>query len=344
MVCSFFPPKHIDNVGTFQDPGALENDPVLWALSEVSALFPLAQTPDFVISLGTGEPGQHNYDVSTTDCRSVWRNGMARRLIGLVSERTREKPIRRACKTIGRMANIYHKIHRLNVDFQSNEPRLDDATRIPELISQVEKDRSLSVKIDRAADCLVAALFYFELSAPPVRRDGRYVASGHVLCKIPRSDRCFRVVYKMLLTGSLRFFVNEWPCIAQSQTRSSVFDKGGNFEMPVEVETEGTFTLKVKQGARNACNISGSPLSVQRLIDAQGLDAPFGREDHGKRQRPWPCTGPAGSSKRQRRCDNDQGKTSARASVSLAKRSLIAKGVQGARRGLRAGLTDLCRF
>ena len=86
------------------------------------------------------------------------------------------------------MANIYNKIHRLNLDSMSNGPRLDDATRIPELISQVDMDRSLSVKLDRAADCLVTAFFYFELSALPVRRDGQYVASGHVLCKIRRSD------------------------------------------------------------------------------------------------------------------------------------------------------------
>ena len=36
---SFFPPQHIDDVGTVQDAGLLENDPLLWALSEVSALF-----------------------------------------------------------------------------------------------------------------------------------------------------------------------------------------------------------------------------------------------------------------------------------------------------------------
>ena len=39
-------------------------------------------------------------------------------------------------------------------------------------------DRSLSVKLDRAADCLVTAFFYFELSALPVRRDGQYIQVG----------------------------------------------------------------------------------------------------------------------------------------------------------------------
>ena len=238
---------------------------------------------------------------------------------------------------IGRMANIYHKIHRLSVDFQSNEPRLDDATCIPGLISQVEMDRSLSVKIDEAANCLAAALFYFELSALPEKRDGRYVAAGHVLCAIRRGDPAFAALSSML-SGSLRFFVNDWPCAAQSQTSAS-FDSDGNFRMPVEVETPGTFTLKAKQGASNAYNISGSPLSVERLIDAQGLDAPFGREDHGRRKRPWPCTGSTFSSKRQRCGGGEQGKASTRVLASLAKRSLAAKGVRAAGCLLMAGLT-----
>lgn len=65
MTRRFFPPKHINEVGTFQDAGPLENDPLLWALSEVSAMFPLLKEPNFVISLGTGQPGQNNYEVST---------------------------------------------------------------------------------------------------------------------------------------------------------------------------------------------------------------------------------------------------------------------------------------
>ncbi|KAE9969413.1 hypothetical protein EG328_006861 [Venturia inaequalis] len=57
----FFPPKHIRDVGTFQDAGPFVNDPLILALSEAAALFPLSGKPDFVISLGTGEP--HHADV-----------------------------------------------------------------------------------------------------------------------------------------------------------------------------------------------------------------------------------------------------------------------------------------
>lgn len=52
----YFPPKDIHGVGIFQDAGPLENDPLISALSEAAALFPHVEEPDFVLSLGTGEP------------------------------------------------------------------------------------------------------------------------------------------------------------------------------------------------------------------------------------------------------------------------------------------------
>lgn len=53
---SFFPPRHIQDIGTFQDAGPLVNDPLIPALSEVATLHPHLDGPDFLLSLGTGEP------------------------------------------------------------------------------------------------------------------------------------------------------------------------------------------------------------------------------------------------------------------------------------------------
>jgi hypothetical protein len=52
----FFPPKEINGVGTFQDAGPLENDPLIIALLEVAAMFPLIEELDFIVSLGIGAP------------------------------------------------------------------------------------------------------------------------------------------------------------------------------------------------------------------------------------------------------------------------------------------------
>jgi hypothetical protein len=69
--CISFPLKRIHEVGTFQDPGSLENNPLVSALSEVAATFPLIKEPDFVVSLGTGESKLENEDFLTADSHNI---------------------------------------------------------------------------------------------------------------------------------------------------------------------------------------------------------------------------------------------------------------------------------
>ena len=125
----FFPPKHISNVGTFQDAGPLENDPLISALSEVAAMFPLVEEPDFVISLGTGEPTPSN-ELSTDAPRGIWKNRAFARLCRLFWEKMRDKKVRQAF-------HAHPRYYRLDVEFDGEEPKLDDVMSIPELKSKV---------------------------------------------------------------------------------------------------------------------------------------------------------------------------------------------------------------
>jgi hypothetical protein len=77
---SCFPPKHIPGVGTFQDAGPLENDPLISALSEMAAMFPLIEEPDFVVSLGTGAPRLKDDDLSMSGPSNIWKGGAFIRL------------------------------------------------------------------------------------------------------------------------------------------------------------------------------------------------------------------------------------------------------------------------
>ena len=92
----FFPPKKINGVGTFQDPGPLENDPLISALSEVAAMFPLVEEPDFMVSLGTGAPrttsGKPSMSVSGP--LSLWKDGAFPRLWRMFWERIRDRHVK----------------------------------------------------------------------------------------------------------------------------------------------------------------------------------------------------------------------------------------------------------
>lgn len=291
---SFFPPKHINDVGTFQDAGLLENDPVLWALSEAAALYPHSREPDFVLSLGTGEPGPSNYDAPTSDCRGVRKNGMLRRTCDLILEKTRDRTVRRACKTAALAGSVLHRIHRLSVDFDGAEPRLDDTSSIPELTLKAQADPALTPKIDLVARCMVASLFYFELDALPQWCNGRYVLSGYVGCSIRSGDAALGALLQKLSSSRARFLVGDWAI-----SDASYLGKDGNFCLRIDVETRDRFAITLQLADEEAgSNISGSPFSVQRLVAAQGLDAPFGRPDHLKRKRAGEDEGSANKRRR----------------------------------------------
>jgi hypothetical protein len=276
---SIFPSHHIDGVGTLQDAGLLENDPELWARSEVSALFPHCEEPDFVVSLGTGEPGPSNYSVSTEDCR---KHRMISRTWHLFWEKSRDKAVRRASSMIKSAS------HRLNVEFDGDEPRLDDTSSIPKLVSKIQTDASLPPKIDVVARCMVASLFYFTLDMlPRVCDDGKYVLTGQIQCSIHPSDddrQALSALLSHLKSGGGKFAVNGSP-IVDARAGGSFLGIDGTFQVRVNEKTFDKLVITLKVGGADACNISGSPFSVQKLVATQGLDAPFGRPDHRKRKR-----------------------------------------------------------
>jgi hypothetical protein len=123
---SFFPPKTIDNIGTFQDASPLENDPLLSALLETAATFLLAEEPDFVISLGIGEPKLKHNIISIDTSLSVRKNRVFPRLYRIFWEKMRNRKIRQVFRD-------YLRYYRLDIEFDQNEPRLDDIASMPKL-------------------------------------------------------------------------------------------------------------------------------------------------------------------------------------------------------------------
>lgn len=273
-LCRFFPPKHIRDVGTFQDAGPLENDPIVSALSEVAVMFPLVEEPDFVISLGTGEPASSN-DLSPDAPRSIWKNGAFPRLCRLFWEKMRDKKVRQAF-------HAHPRYHRLNFEFDGEEPRLDNTESMSELQSKVDEDPSLSTRIDNIARCVIASFFYFELDAAPRRCNGKFVGSGRILCVVKCGDPAYRELFDQLASIRAYLVVNDCPIVAVNDP--SCFGKDGNFRKLIDLETADRFAIYLKQDAVEPYNISGSPFSVERLIAAQGLEASFGRSDHRKRK------------------------------------------------------------
>jgi hypothetical protein len=238
-----------------------------------------------VLSLGTGEPSnQTSGNVSPTDLlkedsRRIWKYGAIPRIRDLLLEKMRDRNIRQFFRN-------HPKYHRLNIEFDGAEPRLDDTKNIPELKSKVREDTSQSNEIDHIVRRLISSLFYFELEYLPERTQGKYVAAGVVFCTICRGDPDFTDLMQKLASCSASFLLDGRHVAAVADIISKL-GQGENFKLRLELEVTGGFTIALKQGDSDPCDISGSPFSIDRLVSAQGLAASFGTADHGKRKRSW---------------------------------------------------------
>jgi hypothetical protein len=275
----FFPPKEIRGVGTFQDAGPLENDPLVSALSEVAAMFPQIEQPDYIVSLGTGTPRSKGVgpSMSVSSPLSLRKYGAFPRLCRMFWEKMRDRQVKQIFRT-------HPRYHRLDMEFDNAEPRLDDTESIHELQSKVENDPSVSNVIDNIARCAIASLFYFELDSIPVGCNRQYIGTGFIFCSLRRTDPLFKLLLDQLSSMAATFYLNNCP-IPGTVGDQSCIGKDGNFRKRIELNLSGKFTISLKQGDSDPCHISGSPYMIDKLISAQGFDAHFGRADHRKRKR-----------------------------------------------------------
>jgi hypothetical protein len=178
---------------------------------------------------------------------------------------------------------VLDRVHRLSVDFDGPEQRLDDTSMIRELTLKSQTDPALTPTIEIAAGHMVASLFYLELDGPqpPQWRNGAYKLREYLFCSIRRGDAVLAALLRKLSSNCGKFLVGDW---AVSDTLCVGTD--GNFCLSLDLETKDKFAITLQLADEEVgSNISGSPFSVRKLVTAQGLDAAFGRPDHRKRKR-----------------------------------------------------------
>jgi hypothetical protein len=187
-------------------------------------------------------------------------------------------------RQVKQVFRTHPRYHRLDTEFDGAVPRLDNIQSIPELQLKAQEDSSASEVIDNIAHCAIASIFYFKLSSLPERRNGDYIDTGFILCWLRQDDPAFKVLFNKLSETSATFYLNDDP-IPGVLGDGSFIGRDGNFRKRVELNLNDRFTISLKQGGLEPCNISGSPYLVKRLITAQSLDAHFGTADHGKLKR-----------------------------------------------------------
>jgi hypothetical protein len=269
-------------------------------LKEIKALFPhdsSAKRSTLKVSLGTGKAPDNDPEMygSSSWWRDLWFFRLFRALWSSIDGQESSDA------THGKEANSYAEqlktgekrrrgeYFRFNVEFSSREPRLDDSSKIPE-IKILARDAILhSKQLDRLAHCIIAELFVFELEleSVPRKENGRYSCTGYILCCHRAGTPAFEGLLGRLTKSSAKFLLSGRTLPGSVRDRSSLA-RDGNFRKRVCFEVnnkQDLVSLHLREGESELYNISGSPFSVDWLIDEQELGRPFGRADHVKRKR-----------------------------------------------------------
>jgi hypothetical protein len=283
-------------VGSLQDAGVLQNNPLTIALSELHAIHPNVSAPQFLINLGTGsmrspDRVQERHTLGIFGDNFIMR--LFRSYMSLLRGRRPWEDFRRSIKK----SSTTDRFFRLDVTFEGPEPELDNVKIIPELKGMVRADKALSCAIDEISRCIVASLFYFELESIPEHKNGVFSGLGYLLCFCRKSDPALEALVEKLSRTSATFIVNgsRLPCDLRDP---SFWDTDGNFRKRIAFTTSEEILISLKLEGYQEYSISGAPFTIDKLVSAQGLNAHFGTVDHKKRKGEWSDEGQGRRKKR----------------------------------------------
>jgi len=275
----------LEHLGTFQDGGLLNNNPVEMARWESQHIWPDKSEPDFVLSVGTGTV-KPTPAWTAIGPRSPVRDGFMRRLYDTFM---RSLDGERAWKEVNNSlsATSRARYHRLNLQLKGAEPCIDDVSVMSPLKEQAESFIRSSAEAQLVRDSLYASMFYFELDDVP-RFDGdAYVCVGHIFCRLDLDRRGREALYGRLASTSSFFLVGGRPVPCVQTVPKCVPPFKRRIQFTVQALAEELY-ISIRGITTRPRTISGLPTSAEDLLRRQDLSAPFGRVDHACAQKTLP--------------------------------------------------------
>ncbi|KAI5796092.1 acyl transferase/acyl hydrolase/lysophospholipase, partial [Pyronema domesticum] len=174
---SYFPPQALQdhNIGTFQDGGLLNNNPLGIAQREMRVIWPQPTVMDIALSLGTG----------TASFSASGINWWSRSWLGRVYQSFMTSlDGQRAWEELQNHLPEERKARyfRLNHQFEGQEPPIDDLAEMHRLNTPAKEGATTTTDME-FAELLVTKQFYFELDETPRYIDNRYQCTGYLRCR-----------------------------------------------------------------------------------------------------------------------------------------------------------------
>lgn len=322
-----FTPHNIAGLGTFQDGGLWQNNPLALALSEAREMWPSANRPDVALSIGTGfykstksstpaaeacleethsQSSRDNMNdlVNTSDHIIVyllWKvcfiASFLRFLLSLMDSPDMDSD--KCQRYISRHGLAEHQARertfRLDIAFPMECPRLDDLASMRDIRREAVNQFSHNPDIQRVADLLISGLFFLELTERPCRHNTYVSFRGHILCDVNPGAELQRLLLVLLEHGSMfevcgrTFPLSEVDAQEATKMEFDLFVSGTVTEF---VTPSPISLIQGRPSEKVSHPISRSPMSLEELLRVQGWDCPLIERPAESRKRHWVNTKP----------------------------------------------------
>ncbi|KAG9249569.1 acyl transferase/acyl hydrolase/lysophospholipase [Emericellopsis atlantica] len=275
----YFPPKRLGQLGNFQDGGLAFNNPASLAVQEAIAVNPDAGEPDLVLSLGTGLKAPSNPQGKTHWLHNTFPFRISQALWNLGSSTFAWAQL---LENRGSSRTDYHRI---DIHTQGKETRLDEVNRMQAFGDMAYKSVKGSKQVRTIASRLRAEFFIFQLDplSPPTYFNGAYNCVGYVTCRLGGGDEKVQALMRQLVAKSSTFRLRQQSVDCSSHRIDGTFTHKMEFRV---ASMQESFHVVLSVGNDVDCDISGSPFTLDWLVQRQKIGRCFGVEDHRKRPVP----------------------------------------------------------
>ncbi|KAI8710253.1 PNPLA domain-containing protein [Fusarium sp. LHS14.1] len=276
----YFKPRRIGDLGTFQDGGLAFNNPASIAIREAIALSPDAAEPSIVVSLGTGSSSSNPEGESSSILVDKFPFRLSRALWRQTSSKTAWNHLLGHQKA-GDRTNFF----RFDIEFEEKEPLLDDVNKMEHVRQTACKTMAGSPSLHLLSRHLRAELFFFELddSLPPYYSNGAYQCTGTISCRLRATTLEYEAFMQQLWQKTASFRLGGQMLGITCENIHANFSHKVCFTLP---SPKHQFAVKLSERNGDFFDISGSPFTLDWLMQRQGLNSKFGTSDHRKRKCP----------------------------------------------------------
>lgn len=256
-----------------QDGGLRANNPIEAGLWELDSIWPGHARPGLVLSIGTGCQGAPAHELGHDDRGFWWNRFMPRIVRAFLSS-----PCLHGQNSWTALLNrldpgTRDDFFRPNLEFDGEEPALDDVTQVPWLCDLAG---AYTLKLEAYRDPIWASAFLYELVEPPTFDHGHYTCQGIIYCSFADARPLLHAIRRaytrpeiMLDSKTLsRLDVDDVYCPG-----CDFFQLRTSFEVR-HLDANIDLRIAFQDGARR--HISTFPNTMQWIVDQQTRDGRLG--------------------------------------------------------------------